>query len=113
MLTSSFGTITSSYLLNCSRITKTHPYQHYQQRTRKREVANLDPNTIVGNSSGSPARNTRARFAVAAASLAAVVSNNQASAHQWEHKKYNPMPQNLELNEIADAVLEGDKMLIA
>ena len=36
------------------------------------EVANLDPITVVGNN-GSPARKTRAKFAVVAAALAAIV----------------------------------------
>ena len=75
-----------------------------------REVANLDPTTILGNNE-SPARNTRARFAVAAAALTAIVSSNQANAEQWEHRKHNPTTHKLELNELACAVLEGDKML--
>ena len=74
------------------------------------EVANLDPTTVVGNN-GSPARNTRAIFAVAAAALAAVMTNNQANAHQWEHRKHSPMAHKLELNDVANAVLEGDRML--
>ena len=75
-----------------------------------REVANLDPTTVVGNS-GSPARNTRAKFTVAAAALAAIVSSSQADAKQWEHRKHSPMAHKLGLNEVACAVLEGDKML--
>ena len=46
-----------------------------------RKVANLDTNTVIGNS-GLPARNTRAKFAVAAAALAAGVSSNQVNIHQ-------------------------------
>lgn len=71
----------------------------------------MDPTTVVGNS-GSPAKNTtRARFAVAAAALAAVVANNQADARQREHRKHNPMAHKLELNEVAHAVLKRDNML--
>merc|ERR1711966_509072 len=55
-----------------------------------RKVANLDPTTVVGNN-GSPARNTRAKFTVAAAALAAIVSNSQADAKQWKHRKHSPM----------------------
>ena len=58
-----------------------------------------------------PARNTRAKIAVAAAALAAIVTNNQADAKQWEHKKHSPMAHKLELNEVAYAVLEGVKIL--
>ena len=76
-------------------------------RRATREVANLDPTTVVGNN-GSPARDTRAKFAVAAAALAAIMSNNQAGAKQWEHRKHSPMAHKLELNEVAYAVLEGD-----
>ena len=65
-------------------------------RRAAREVANLDPTTVVGNN-GSPTRNTRARFAVAAAALAAVMTNNQTNAHQWEHRKHSPMAHKLEL----------------
>ena len=79
-------------------------------RRTAREVANLDPTTVVGNN-GSPARNTRARFAVAAAALVAVMTNNQANAHPWDHRKHSPMAHKLELNEVANAVMEGDKML--
>ena len=79
-------------------------------RRAAREIANLDPTTVVGNN-GSPARNTRAKFAVAAAALAAVMIDGQADAHQWEHRKHSPMAHKLELNEVAHAVLEGDKML--
>ena len=70
------------------------------------------PTTVVGNS-GSPAKNTaRARLAVAAAALAAVVANNQVDDRQREHRKHNPMTHKLELNEVAHAVLEqGDKIL--
>ena len=75
-----------------------------------REVANLDPNTIVGNS-GSLARNIRATFSVAAVALSAVVSNSPADAHQWKHRKHSLMPHTLELNEVAHAVLEIYKML--
>ena len=73
-------------------------------------IANLDPITVVGNN-GSPVRNTRAKFAVASAALAATVSNNQAGAKQEEHKKHSPMAHKLELNEVAYAVLVGYKML--
>ena len=60
-----------------------------------REVANLDPTTVVGNN-GSPARNTRAKFAVAAAALAATASNSQADAKQRDHKKHTHMAHKLE-----------------
>ena len=70
----------------------------------------MDPATVVGNS-GPPARNTRAKFAVAVAARAAVINNSQADAHQWEHRKHSSIAHKLELNEVAHAVLEGDKML--
>ena len=60
---------------------------------------------------GPPARNTRSRFAAAAAALAAMASGTQANGHQWEHRNHITMPNKLELNEIANAVLEGDKVL--
>ena len=47
-----------------------------------REVANLDPITVVGNSR-SPARNTRAKFAVAAAALAAIVNGSTGNTAPW------------------------------
>ena len=70
----------------------------------------MDPTTVVGNS-GSPARNLRANFAVAAAAHAAVVTNSQADAYQWEHRKHSSMTHELELNEVAHAVVEGDEMM--
>ena len=59
-------------------------------------MANLDPTTVVGNN-GSPARNTRVKFAVAAAALTAVVSSSQADAKQWEHRKHSPVDHKLGL----------------
>ena len=76
-----------------------------------KEVANLEYGKIVSNN-GPPARNTRSRFAAAAAaSLAVMASVTQADAHQWEHRNHTTMPNKLELNEIANAVLERDKVL--
>ena len=75
------------------------------------EIAkNLYPTTVIGNN-GPPSRNTRARFAIAAAALASAMTNSQANAHPWEHRKHSPMTHKLELNEVAHAVWEGDKML--
>ena len=68
-------------------------------RRATREVANLDPTTIVGNNR-STARNTRAKFVVAAAALSAIVSNSQAAARQWEHRKDTPVAHKLELDRI-------------
>ena len=59
--------------------------------------------------SGPPARSTRARFAAAAAIT--LMTNCQADEYQWKHKKHNPVPTAMELNEIANVVLEGDKVL--
>ena len=50
-------------------------------RRAVREVANLDPTIAVGNN-GSPARNTRARFAVAAAAVSAVMTNSKVDAQK-------------------------------
>ena len=75
-----------------------------------RKVANLDPTTVVGNN-GLPVRNTRAKSAVTTAALAAIMSNNQADAKQWGHRKHSPLDHKLELNKVTSAVLEGDKML--
>ena len=75
-----------------------------------KEVANLESSRIIGNN-GPPSSNTRARFAVATAALATVVANSTADAHQWKQKNYSPLTQELGLNEIVNAVLEGDKVL--
>ena len=75
-----------------------------------KEIANLKSSQIVSKD-GPPARNTRSRFAAAATALAAMASITQADGHQWEHRNHTTMPIKLELNEIANAVLEGDKVL--
>ena len=80
------------------------------QKRAGKEVANLDSSHIVNNH-GPPARNTRSRYTAAAAALAAMVSITQANGHQWEHKNHVTMPNRLELNEIANTVLDGDKVL--
>ena len=88
------------------------PTSNGQQEAKRagREVANLDSGKIVNNQ-GPPARNTRSRYAAAAAALAAMVSITQANGHQWEHKNHVTMPNILELNEVANAVLDGDRVL--
>ena len=40
-----------------------------------------------------------------------MASVTQANAHQWEHRNHITMPNKLELNDIANVVLEGDKVL--
>ena len=75
-----------------------------------KEVANLESTKFMSKD-GPLARNTRSRFAAATAALAAIACVNQADTQQWEHKNHITMPNKLELNEIANAVLEGDKVL--
>ena len=74
------------------------PTNYNQQKPKRaiREVANLESSKIISKN-GPPVRNTRSRFTAAVAALAAMESGSQADA--------------LELNEIANAVLEGDKVL--
>ena len=89
------------------------PTSSDQQEPKRavKEVVNLKSSQIVSND-GPPARNTRSRFvAASAAALAAMASVTQADGHQWEHRNHTIMPNKLELNEIANAVLEGDKVL--
>ena len=85
-----------------NKVSVTPPANEHQELKRAvREVASLEGNQILGNS-GSQARNTRARFAAAPAF--ALVTNCQADAHQWKHKKYNPTPTNLELDACHEAI---------
>jgi len=74
-----------------------------------REVAALKGTTVMGNND-SPARNTRSRCASVAA--LALLAASQATAKEWAPRKHLPTQAiEMPLNELANAVLDGEKLL--
>ena len=74
-----------------------------------REVAALKGTTVMGNND-SPARNTRSRCASIAA--LALLAASQATAREWAPRKHLPTQAiEMPLNELANAVLDGETLL--
>jgi hypothetical protein len=80
-----------------------------QPRRVTREVAAVKGTGVIGNNDSS-ARSTRSRCAsVAALTLLAA---SQASAKEWTPRNHQPAPTTgIPLNELANTVMDGDKML--